>query len=85
MQFRVLSSNWCLESEADKLIRDYPCLNKYDLKIVDNDVSPLWKTPKKKAFIDIHSLEELLELQDAVKHPLIITPDQIEIYDGYRE
>ena len=38
--------------------------------------------------VDIHTLEELLELQTEVEHPLIISSDdslEIEIYDDWRE
>ncbi len=38
--------------------------------------------------VDINTLEELLELETEVEHPLIISSDdslEIEIYDDYRE
>lgn len=85
MDFRITSSWLCLDTETDKLIATYPCLNKYELRIVDLGRTDYWKNPQKHAHITINSLEELLELQTAVEHPLIITQDEIEIYDDYRE
>lgn len=34
---------------------------------------------------EFESLEELMDFQESVKYPLIITPGQIEIYDDWRE
>jgi hypothetical protein len=39
----------------------------------------------KRAFVTIHTLEQLMDLIKAVNHSIIVTEDEIEIYDGYRE
>lgn len=85
MRFRVTSSTWCLDTETDKLIREYPFLKNYNLQITDLGETSYWKVPRKHVHITINTLDELLELQTVAKYPLIITPDEIEIYDGYRE
>ena len=36
-------------------------------------------------YIDINSLEDLQELIEEVKYPLIVSKETIEIYDDYRE
>ena len=40
--------------------------------------TPIW-------YIEINTLEELQELIEEVKHPVIISKGHIEIYDEYRE
>lgn len=40
---------------------------------------------KKDIFIEINTIDELLELRKLVGKELIINENEIEIYDGYRE
>ena len=35
--------------------------------------------------VEINTLEELLEFQEECYYPIIISRDEIEIYDDYRE
>ena len=54
-----------------------PCENAYAEGCDDFDM-PYW-------YIEINTLEELHELIEEVKHPVIISKGHIEIYDAYRE
>lgn len=53
-----------------------PCKNAY--KGEKTEWEQIW-------YIDINTLEELHELIEEVKHPVIISKGHIEIYDAYRE
>lgn len=100
MQFHVCSSYWCLDSEVDKVVDKFPCLKDFGLELVDEQ-EPVYtrirdetgkfirqvdttKT-KTRAYITIDTIEQLLELEKASGHALIVTQDEIEIYDDYRE
>lgn len=100
MQFRIWSSNWCLDSEVDKLVDGYPCLKDFGLALIDEIVPQYTRIrdetgkfilqvdntkTKTRAYINIDTIEQLLELEKASGNALIVTQDTIEIYDDYRE
>lgn len=99
MQFRIWSSNWCLDSEVDKLVDGYPCLKDFGLELIDriepqytlirdetgNFIHHFGDVEIKCAYINIDTIEQLLELEKASGSALIVTQDTIEIYDDYRE
>lgn len=70
----------------EELTREYPYLEKYDLKIIDGEPT-----------IEIGSIEELVAFSDHTRDPIIIdrmfsdsdnnrkTKFKIEIYNDYRE
>lgn len=63
----------------------------------NEDIVELWDLPKNfnisftfdgrdtEVFIEINSLEELMNFEEAVGHDLIISEDRIVIYDDYVE
>ena len=95
MKFKIVSTDYYDENE--KIIKKYPCLKdfgfeieKYEAPVIDFDYkSREFKTigtvTKYRTYLTINSLERLIELETAVEYPLIITEDEIEIYDSYRE
>ena len=101
MKFQILSSNWCLNSEIDKLHEHYPILDNfgfevtefrepYRIPIRDENGKRMFQEAyrtKQKAFINIDSLEQLMAFIKAVDCEIIIFNHEpaIEIYDGYRE
>lgn len=70
MKFRIVTT---CEFKPEKVIEDYPCLNKFNFD---------------DGYVTINSLEELMDLIKAVENEIIIEDNsipQIEIYDSYRE
>lgn len=57
--------------------KERPCKKAYK-EGCDEWGIPFW-------YIDINTLEELHELIEEVRNPVIISNEHIEIYDGYRE
>ena len=98
MKFKITSSFF--SNNFEKIIKEYPCLKDFGFEVVEYEV-PLktwtWdengmrilqiygKETIRKPYVTIESLEQLLALKSAIEEPLIITEDEIEIYDGYRE
>lgn len=98
MKFKIVSSFY--SNNFEKIIKEYPCLKEFGFEVVEYEV-PLktWtcdergmrilqihgKQTIRKSYVTIESIEQLLALKSAVKAPLIIDEDEIEIYDGYRE
>lgn len=75
---------WSLQHRIE-FLEEYPCLNEFNITIVDEQVKlldNLWSFP---IYIELDSLEQLLELQNKVEHRLIIRNDVITIYDWYIE
>ncbi|MDF2700915.1 MAG: hypothetical protein K0Q49_2479 [Haloplasmataceae bacterium] len=70
MKFQV-ESVWDF---GQKVLKEYPQLKEYN-SYVENNV----------CYIEIESLEKLLELQNNLASPLIINQNTLEIYDDYRE
>lgn len=76
----------------DELLERYPDLDEFGYS-----VETVWtrdwydrEVVKKKPYITVESLEDLVKLRRAVQNPLIFDQDEdgnyiIEIYDGYRE
>lgn len=57
-----------------EVIEEYPILQKYN-----------YKKTKNKETVEINSLEELMKLIKDVKNELVISKDEILIYDDYIE
>jgi hypothetical protein len=75
---------WALQNRID-FLEEYPCLNEFNITITEEQESLLhnwWTFP---IYIELDSLEQLVELQHKVEHELIIENDVITIYDGYIE
>lgn len=100
MKFRIESTNWW---KTNELIIHYPCLTKFGLE-VEQEFKPkkvvieddLGKPMEFEygcdvdyiPYVTIETIEELINLQKAVDHDLIVKDygePSIEIYDGYRE
>ena len=97
MKIKIISTYY---NNIEKLVEKYPCLKDFGFEVVEYE-EPLktwtWDENGKRIlqiygkkiirepYVTIESLERLLELRFAVDEPLIITEDEIEIYDGYRE
>lgn len=83
MKFEVKSSFWTEE----EITKQYPCLADYNMK-TDTYTIRQGKLcySRTKIYIELSTLEDILELTRKVDAPLIICDDNsIEIYDGYRE
>lgn len=85
---------------SQKLIEEYPCLKGFGFEIVKYEeprrriywdgyghrIHEIVGTDTLyKACVTIDTIEQLMALQSACEESLIITEDEIEIYDGYRE
>ena len=61
-----------------------------DIRITDENGLPmtqkvLYPYKIKIAYVNINTIEQLMNLIKDVEYPVIVTEDEIEIYDGYRE
>ena len=98
MRFRVTSSGaW----DDQATIADYPCLKDYGLKVEKikipitsriRDEKGKWIVfetgeyrVQEKAYITINDLNELMKFIKDCKCCVIVSDDEIEIYDSYRE
>lgn len=70
MLFKIRNATSCF----GEVIEEYPILQKYN-----------YKKTKNKETIEINSLEELMKLIKDVKNELVISKDEILIYDDYIE
>lgn len=100
MKYQIKSTTW---DNIEQLIKHYPCLIKFgfeiDIQLVDREIPVEDENGNivkfiygdevlNTSFITIDDLDEIRELAEMVKSPLIIFEDDeptIEIYDGYRE
>lgn len=78
------SSSWSRE-DIDRLVRDFPCLKDYDIRLSEN--KNLAGFSYRVVEITINSLEDLVELSKKVDQPLVFDgrDPYIEIYDTWRE
>ena len=98
MKFKITSSSY--SNNFEKIIKEYPCLKDFGFEVAEYEVPLKTRTRDecgkrifqiygkniiREPYVTIESLERLLALKSAVEEPLIITEDEIEIYDGYRE
>ena len=77
MKFYITATS--VLSYAENILEEYPQIKKFDYSI-DNSrrvISDL--------YVDISSIEELLEFQKEVNHEIIVAGKEIEIYDTWRE
>ena len=95
------TSVWDFDSHEPKtkLIKEYPCLKNFGFenilfekpvrnRIRDEEgrlITQFSYEPRYDTYITIDTIEQLLELIKVVENPLVITENEIEIYDGYRE
>lgn len=70
MIFEIRNATSCF----GEVIEEYPILQKYN-----------YKKTKNKETVEINSLEELMKLIKDVKNELVISKDEILIYDDYIE
>lgn len=70
MIFKIRNATSCF----GEVIEEYPILQKYN-----------YKKTKNKETVEINSLEELMKLIKDVKNELVISKDEILIYDDYIE
>ena len=65
-----------------KYLKEYPCLEKYNFKVETHKYIFLGEIKFFKiGFIEINSLEELMQLSEDTENQLIIDKDSITIYD----
>lgn len=99
MEFYICSSYYSDEDEIDKLLCAYPQIEKYNPLIKEYQWN--WGKEhidtKKGLFIELNSLEELVDFSSKIHQSFIINDNYnmydmelnqlntIEIYDGWRE
>ena len=95
------SSLWCwTKEECERLLKKFPCLTDFGFGIAekskptgsyirDENGKHIWQEGPPKIqylpYIEIHTLEDLNNLYDAVDASLVYSSGHIEIYDTYRE
>ena len=99
MKFRITSTNWW---KPDEIIKWHPYLKNFGYEVVTireskstrirdekgEFISQIDYRETKVPYIQIDSVERLLELHEQSTHELVIGIEKepfIEIYDGYRE
>ena len=100
MKFHLSSTLY--DKYCDKLLEVYPCLTDFGFgvdekhypkitRVKDERGKPITQqngfATKREPFVEINTLEELLELIRLVDNEVIVNndPATIEVYDGYRE
>ena len=74
------------EAKKNEFLDKYgQVLKKYNLQFLPVDPLDEYPNAKHRAPIDINSLEELNELSEIAFQGLIVTGNEITIYDGYNE
>ena len=74
------------EAKKDEFLDEYGRkLEKYNLQFLPVDPLDEYPNAKRRATIDINSLEELNELSEIAFQGIIVTGNEITIYDGYNE
>lgn len=83
MKFRLDTARYLGENIGyRKFLKEYPCLEKYNLKVETHKYNFAGKIEFFKiGFIEINSLEELMQLSEDTRNQLIIDKDNITIYD----
>ena len=99
MEFFICSTQYNTEEDIDKLLEIYPRIKKYNpiIKSYINNAVIDKIYQKRGLFIEIESLEELIELSNKLYQQFIINDNSymydlnkkplntIEIYDNWRE
>lgn len=74
------------QAKKDEFLDKYgQVLKKYNLQFLPVDPLDEYPNEKHRATIDINSLEELNELSEIAFQGIIVTGNEITIYDGYNE
>ena len=98
MKFKICTVD--IWNDPEKIKADYPCVNDFGFESVKlaktrkyrqlvGNIETIEKHTIDQPYVNIDSLERLLEFCKTVEHPLIISlygdVPEIENYDGYRE
>lgn len=70
----------------DKLLKKYPCLKDYGFEVEETVIKlPTQEKTTKivTAYVHIHSLEELVELQNKIDHVMLLGHESLYIYDEF--
>ena len=78
MKFELITTGYWYNKENVKPLIELgiPFINEMDKYRKDDSID---------TFIEINTLEELMEIIKKTKTSIIVSEDTIEIYDGYRE
>ena len=78
MKFELITTGYWYNKENVKPLIELgiPFINEIDKYRKDDSID---------TFIEINTLEELMEIIKKTKTSIIVSEDTIEIYDGYRE
>lgn len=82
MRFRLRNTAYWIDNKDKEIYEKYGM--KFDKTSDEYKKHGEWQVSEDSVFIDISSIEELINLIRDVGH-VIISEDEIEIYDDYRE
>lgn len=80
MEFKVIATS---SGNANDILEKYPRIRRFVYYI--NQVAKWGGGSFDELSVEIPTIEELIEFQEAVEREIIIDKETIEIYDDYRE
>ena len=86
MEFELMSAkHW---TDSKRILKDYPQIaNEFKVQIIDTTEETEYgkRLVDSEVFITINTLEDLIKLNEIVEVEIIISGDEILIYDDYIE